>query len=86
MLIGIKKIENTRNGYELGRFVRARSFTKRIDNDYFLRYRNFICDEFTKERIEKLLKRAMRTHDGEGWRFTICKSVPDNTFYVNGIY
>lgn len=86
MLIGIKKIETTKNGYELGGFVIARSFVKRISNDYFLTYRNFICNEYTKKRIEKLLKRARRTHDGEGWRFTICKSIPDNTFYVNGIY
>lgn len=86
MLIGIKKIETTKNGYELGGFVIARSFVKRISNDYFLKYRNFICNEYTKKRIEKLLKRARRTHDGEGWRFTINKSIPDNTFYVNGIY
>lgn len=86
MLIGIEKINAKKNGYRLGRFVRARSFAKRISNDYFLKYRNFICNEFTKKRIEKLLKRARSTHDGEGWRFTICKSIPDNTFYVNGIY
>lgn len=86
MIIGIRKIEGTRNGYELGKFVRARGLVKVLDTDYFLKYRNFICNEFTKKRIEKLLKRARRTHDGERWRFTIVKFVSDNTFYVNGIY
>ena len=60
MLIGIEKYRATKNGYRLGRFVGARSFAKRISNDYFLKYRNFICDESTKKRIEKLLKRARR--------------------------
>ncbi len=84
MIIGIRKIEGTKNGYEFGRFVRARSFVKRISNDYFLKYRNFICNQATKRRIERLLKRARSTHDGEGWRFTINKGIPTGMFYVNG--
>lgn len=84
MIIGMSKIEGTKNGYELGRFVRARSFVKRISNDYFLKYRNFICNQATKRRIERLLKRARSTHDGEGWRFTINKGIPAGMFYVNG--
>lgn len=84
MLIGIEKFRATKNGYELGRFVRAKSFVKRISKDYFLKYRNFICNAKTATRINKLLKRARSTHDGEGWRITVNNSIPANRFYVNG--
>lgn len=84
MIIGIRKIEGTKNGYVMGKFVMARKFAKTIDTDYFLRYRNFICNQDTKRRIELLLKRARRAHDGEGWQFTINKGIPTGMFYVNG--
>ena len=86
MIIGIRKIEGTKNGYELGKFVKAKSFVRRISKDYFLRYRNFICNEETAKRINKLLKRAHSTHDGEGWRITINKTVPHGVFYINSKY
>ena len=84
MIIGIRKIEGTKNGYVMGKIVTARKFVKAIDADYFLKYRNFICNADTATRISKLLKRARRAHDGEGWRFTINKGVPSGMFYVNG--
>lgn len=84
MIIGIRKIDGTKNGYMMGKIVMARKFVKAISNDYFLKYRNFICNQATKRRIERLLKRARSTHDGEGWRFTINKGIPTGMFYVNG--
>ncbi len=86
MIIGIRKIEGTKNGYMMGKIVMARKFVKAISNDYFLKYRNFICNQATKRRIEILLKRARSTHDGEGWRITINNNIPTNHFYVNGKY
>jgi len=84
MIIGIRKIEGTKNGYMMGKIVMARKFVKTIDTDYFLKYRNFICNQATKRMIERLLKRARSTHDGEGWRFTVNKSIPTGVFFVNG--
>lgn len=84
MKIGIRKLESTKNGYVMGKIVMAKKFVRTINGDYYLKYRNFICNETTKKRIERLLKRARSTHDGEGWRFTINKNVPTGTFFVNG--